>query len=154
MNASAQRAQIERQKKVPAKRNPKASAGRCLRSCRKSPAVPGRRLKLGEKFLPGKTVGLSTAEFRDHSDCSIMPKGANKIFQFKSRSTAPYTAGQVIVLSKEKIMISKFKLVVIAAVTALSIGVPTAALAQSAWTTGTASNRAAAGYAAQFDYPR
>jgi hypothetical protein len=58
------------------------------------------------------------------------------------------------VLSKEKIMISKFKLVVIAAVTALSIGVPTAALAQSAWTTGTASNRAAAGYAAQFDYPR
>jgi hypothetical protein len=56
--------------------------------------------------------------------------------------------------TKEKIMISKFKLVVIAAVTALSIGLPTAAMAQSAWTTGTASNRAAAGYAAQFDYPR
>jgi hypothetical protein len=51
-------------------------------------------------------------------------------------------------------MISKFKLVAIAAVTALSIGLPTAAMAQSAWTTGTASNRAAAGYAAQFDYPR
>jgi hypothetical protein len=83
-----------------------------------------------------------------------MPKGANKIFQFKSTSIAPYTAGRAIVLSKEKIMISKFKLVAIAAVTALSIGLPTAAMAQSAWTTGTASNRAAAGYAAQFDYPR
>jgi hypothetical protein len=43
-------------------------------------------------------------------------------------------------------MISKLKLTVIAAVAALSIAVPTAAMAQSAWTTGTASNRAAAGY--------
>jgi hypothetical protein len=48
--------------------------------------------------------------------------------------------------TKEKIMISKFKLTVIAAVAALSIGLPTMAMAQSAWTTGTASNRAAAGY--------
>ncbi|HTV30118.1 MAG TPA: hypothetical protein VMF32_20305 [Xanthobacteraceae bacterium] len=51
-------------------------------------------------------------------------------------------------------MISKFKLVVIAAVTALSIGVPTAAMAQSAWTTGTAANRAATGYETPFDYSR
>jgi hypothetical protein len=51
-------------------------------------------------------------------------------------------------------MISKFKLMVIAAVTALSIGVPTAAMAQSAWTTGTASNKAAAGYETPFNYPR
>jgi hypothetical protein len=56
--------------------------------------------------------------------------------------------------TKEKVMISKFKLMVIAAVTALSIGVPTAAMAQSAWTTGTASNRAAAGYETPFNYSR
>jgi hypothetical protein len=43
-------------------------------------------------------------------------------------------------------MISKLKLAVIAAVAALSIAVPTAAMAQSAWTTGTAANRAASGY--------
>ena len=51
-------------------------------------------------------------------------------------------------------MISKFKLMVIAAVTALSIGVPTATMAQSAWITGTASNTAAAGYETPFNYPR
>jgi hypothetical protein len=63
---------------------------------------------------------------------------------------------EVILLSnkEKKIMISKFKLMVIAAVTALSIGVPTAAMAQSAWTTGTASNKAAAGYETPFNYPR
>ena len=60
----------------------------------------------------------------------------------------------ILLLTKEKIMISKFKIVVIAAVTALSIGVPTAAMAQSAWTTGTASNKAAAGYETPFNYPR
>jgi hypothetical protein len=51
-------------------------------------------------------------------------------------------------------LISTLKLMVIAAVTALSIGVPTAALAQSAWTTGTALNKAAAGYETPFNYPR
>jgi hypothetical protein len=35
---------------------------------------------------------------------------------------------------------------VITAAAALSIAVPTAAMAQSIWTTGTASNRAAVGY--------
>lgn len=85
-----------------------------------------------------------------------MPNGANKIFQLKPAYTAPF---QIVWKSsyyqtKEKIMISKFKIVVIAAVTALSIGVPTAALAQSAWTTGTASNKAAAGYETPFNYPR
>jgi hypothetical protein len=49
-------------------------------------------------------------------------------------------------------MISKLKLTVIAAVAALSIAVPTAAMAQSAWTTGTASNRAAAGYQTPYNH--
>jgi hypothetical protein len=43
-------------------------------------------------------------------------------------------------------MISKFKFTVIAAVAALSIAVPTAAMAAGGWTTGTEANRAAAGY--------
>jgi hypothetical protein len=49
-------------------------------------------------------------------------------------------------------MISKLKFTVIAAVAALSIAVPTAAMAQSAWTTGTAANRAAAGYQTPYNY--
>jgi hypothetical protein len=48
-------------------------------------------------------------------------------------------------------MISKFKLTVIAAVAALSIAVPTAAMAQSAYTTGTESNRVAAGYPSPYN---
>jgi hypothetical protein len=43
-------------------------------------------------------------------------------------------------------MISKLKLTVIAAVAALSIAVPTAAMAQSAYTSGTESSSVAAGY--------
>jgi hypothetical protein len=49
-------------------------------------------------------------------------------------------------------MISKLKITVIAAVAALSIAVPTAAMAQSAWSTGTAQNRAAAGYQVPNNY--
>ena len=48
-------------------------------------------------------------------------------------------------------MISKFKFTVIAAVAALSIAVPTAAMAQSAYTTGTESNRVAAGYPSPYN---
>lgn len=51
-------------------------------------------------------------------------------------------------------MISKLKIALIAAVAALSIGGSTVAMAQSAWTTGTASSSAAAGYQTPFDYPR
>jgi len=48
-------------------------------------------------------------------------------------------------------MISKLKFTVIVAVAALSIAVPTAAMAQSAYTTGTESNRAAAGYPSPYN---
>jgi hypothetical protein len=86
-----------------------------------------------------------------------MPNGANKISQLKPAYTAPFQMvwkSSCYQTKEKKIMISKFKLMVIAAVTALSIGVPTAAMAQSAWTTGTASNKAAAGYETPFNYPR
>jgi hypothetical protein len=48
--------------------------------------------------------------------------------------------------SGEKIMINKAKLTLIAAIAASSIALPAAALAQSDYTTGSAENRAAAGY--------
>jgi hypothetical protein len=53
---------------------------------------------------------------------------------------------------RRRTMISKLKITVIAAVAALSIAVPTAAMAQSAWSTGTAQNRAAAGYQVPNNY--
>ena len=43
-------------------------------------------------------------------------------------------------------MINKAKLILIAAIAASSIALPAAALAQSAYTTGTAASRVAAGY--------
>ena len=52
---------------------------------------------------------------------------------------------------RRRTMISKLKLTVIAAVAALSIAVPTAAMAQSAYTTGTESNRVAAGYPSPYN---
>jgi hypothetical protein len=45
-----------------------------------------------------------------------------------------------------KTMINKAKLALIAAIAASSLALPAAALAQSAYTTGTAASRAAAGY--------
>jgi hypothetical protein len=47
---------------------------------------------------------------------------------------------------RRKTMINKAKLALIAAIAALSLALPAAALAQSAYTTGTAASRAAAGY--------
>jgi hypothetical protein len=47
---------------------------------------------------------------------------------------------------RRKIMINKAKLTLIAAIAASSIALPAAALAQSAYTTGTAASRVAAGY--------
>ena len=47
-------------------------------------------------------------------------------------------------------MISKSKLALIAAVAALGIAMPAAAMAQSAYTTGTAASRAAAGYSTPY----
>jgi hypothetical protein len=53
---------------------------------------------------------------------------------------------------RRKPMINKAKLVLIAAIAASSIALPAAALAQSAYTTGSAANRAAAGYASPYGY--
>jgi hypothetical protein len=47
-------------------------------------------------------------------------------------------------------MIDKTKLTLIAAIAALSIAMPAAAMAQSDYTTGSAANRAAAGYASPY----
>jgi hypothetical protein len=47
-------------------------------------------------------------------------------------------------------MINKTKLALIAAVAALGIAMPAAAMAQSDYTTGSAANRAAAGYASPY----
>lgn len=49
-------------------------------------------------------------------------------------------------------MIDKAKLVLIAAIAASSIALPAAALAQSAYTTGTAASRAASGYPSPYGY--
>jgi hypothetical protein len=48
--------------------------------------------------------------------------------------------------TRRKIMINKAKLTLIAAVAASTIALPAAALAQSAYTSGSAASRAAAGY--------
>ena len=49
-------------------------------------------------------------------------------------------------------MINKAKLTLIAAIAASSIALPAAALAQSAYTTGTEANRVAAGYPSPYGY--
>ena len=49
-------------------------------------------------------------------------------------------------------MISKAKLTLIAAIAASTIALPAAALAQSAYTTGSAASRAAAGYPSPYGY--
>ena len=49
-------------------------------------------------------------------------------------------------------MISKAKFTLIAAIAASSIALPAAALAQSAYTTGSAASRAAAGYPSPYGY--
>jgi hypothetical protein len=51
---------------------------------------------------------------------------------------------------RRKTMINKAKLALIAAIAALSLALPAAALAQSAYTTGTAASRAAAGYPSRY----
>jgi hypothetical protein len=51
-------------------------------------------------------------------------------------------------------MISKAKLTLIAAIAASTIALPAAALAQSAYTTGSAASRAAAGYSSPYGYGR
>src|ERR1700675_422836 len=53
---------------------------------------------------------------------------------------------------RRKTMINKAKLTLIAAIAASSIALPAAALAQSAYTTGTAASRSAAGYPSPYGY--
>jgi hypothetical protein len=53
---------------------------------------------------------------------------------------------------RRKTMINQAKLILIAAIAASSIALPAAALAQSAYTTGTAASRAAAGYPSPYGY--
>jgi hypothetical protein len=53
---------------------------------------------------------------------------------------------------RRKTMINKAKLVLIAAIAASSITLPAAAMAQSAYTTGSAASRAAAGYPSPYGY--
>jgi hypothetical protein len=53
---------------------------------------------------------------------------------------------------RRKIMINKATLALIAAIAASSIALPAATLAQSAYTTGSAASRAAAGYASPYGY--
>jgi hypothetical protein len=53
---------------------------------------------------------------------------------------------------RRKTMINKAKLVLIAAIAASSIALPAAALAQSAYTTGSAASRVAAGYPSPYGY--
>jgi hypothetical protein len=47
-------------------------------------------------------------------------------------------------------MNTKSKLTLIAAIIAVGLGAPAAAMAQSAWTTGTAANRVAAGFTSSY----
>ena len=47
-------------------------------------------------------------------------------------------------------MITRSKLALLAAIVAVGIGSPAAAMAQSAWTTGTASNQEAVGFASPY----
>jgi hypothetical protein len=53
---------------------------------------------------------------------------------------------------RRKIMINRAKLTLVAAIAASSLALPAAALAQSAYTTGTAASRAAAGYPSPYGY--
>lgn len=53
---------------------------------------------------------------------------------------------------RRKIVINKAKLTLIAAIAASTIALPAAALAQRAYTTGSAASRAAAGYSSPYGY--
>ena len=64
----------------------------------------------------------------------------------KQHGIAPLFATKL----RRKTMINKAKLILIAAVAASSIALPAAALAQSAYTTGSAASRAAAGYSSPY----
>jgi hypothetical protein len=64
----------------------------------------------------------------------------------KQHGIAPLFATKL----RRKIMINKAKFILIAAVAASSIALPAAALAQSAYTTGSAASRAAAGYSSPY----
>jgi hypothetical protein len=66
----------------------------------------------------------------------------------RQHGIAPLLAAKL----RRKTMINKAKLTLIAAIAASSIALPAAALAQSAYTTGSAASRAAAGYPSPYGY--
>jgi hypothetical protein len=66
----------------------------------------------------------------------------------KQHGVAPLFATKL----RRTTMINKAKLTLIAAIAASSIALPAAALAQSAYTSGTAASRAAAGYPSPYGY--
>src|SRR6266851_10145110 len=90
----------------------------------------------------------------DNIDCSIPMNGVMKKYLIedhlqrahllitKQHGIAPLFATKL----RRKIMINKAKLTLIAAIAASSIALPAAAMAQSAYTTGSAASRVAAGY--------
>jgi hypothetical protein len=79
----------------------------------------------------------------DHHDRTHLPI-------IKQHGVAPLFATKL----GRNTMISKAKLILIAAIAASSIAQAPAALAQSAYTTGTAASRAAAGYPSSYGYGR
>jgi hypothetical protein len=89
-----------------------------------------------------------------HIDCSISMNGLMKKYLIedhlhrahlpiaRQNGIAPLFAAKV----RRKTMINKVRLTLIAAIAVSSLALPAAALAQSAYTSGTAASRAAAGY--------
>jgi hypothetical protein len=77
----------------------------------------------------------------DHSDRTHLPI-------IKQHGVIPLFATKL----RRKAMINKAKLILIAAVAGSSIALPTAALAQSAYTTGTVASRAASAYPSPYGY--
>lgn len=96
----------------------------------------------------------------DDLDYSIFMNGVmknNLIERDLHRTHLPITkqygvAPLFAVKHRRKIMINKAKLTLIAAIAASTIALPAAALAQSAYTTGSAASRAAAGYSSPYGY--
>jgi hypothetical protein len=94
----------------------------------------------------------------DKVDYSISMKGMMKknlieddlhrthLLVTKQHGIAPLFATKL----RRKTMINKAKLTLIAAIAASTIALPAAALAQSDYTTGSAANRAAAGYSSPY----
>jgi hypothetical protein len=109
------------------------------------------------QLFGGRLLGKWPQASKSPQKSKIVPFFLNgvtkKIFNWSSLAATPsaWRWSQIATKLRRRTMISKLKLTVIAAVAALSIAVPTAAMAQSAYTTGTESNRVAAGYPSPYN---